>query len=104
MGLIFFLAFLYLILCIVAGNISKEKSGSFASGFWIALLFSPILGIIFALLNDNNLHKSEVTVKTESRERTRSEFRNKVECPNCLEEIDSDSLECRYCKASLKHN
>ena len=104
MALVIFLVFLYLILCVVAGNISKEKSGSFASGFWIALLFSPILGILFALLNDNKLHKSEVTVKTESRERTRSEVRNKIECPNCLEEIDSVSVECRYCKASLKYN
>ena len=101
MGLIILVVIIYLGLCIVAGNISKEKSGSFASGFWLSIIFSPLLGILFAYLNDDKLQTSEITIKKEAIEKSTNNVVSSIECSNCLELISSDSLVCRYCNQQI---
>lgn len=101
MGLIIVAVIIYLALCVVAGNISKEKSGSFASGFWLSIILSPLLGILFAYLNDDKLQTSEITIKKETIEKPTNNVVATIECSNCLELISSDSIVCRYCNHTI---
>ena len=101
MGLIIVVVIIYLALCVVAGNISKEKSGSFASGFWLSIILSPLLGILFAYLNDDKLQTSEITIKKETIEKPTNNVVATIECSNCLELISSDLIVCRYCNHKI---
>lgn len=66
----------YVLLSILAGVYYSSKEGAFWRAFLISLLFSPLIGFVFALASDPVDRKS---------------------CPACAEKIRAEAKRCKHC-------
>lgn len=79
---------LYLALCVVAGVVAAGKKRSGIGFFLLALLLSPVIGLIAALVAKPNQEQIE-------REQLRSGEMKK--CPHCAELIRAEAAVCKRC-------
>ena len=86
---------LWLFLCSVAGGIADRK-GLWGWGYVItAFLFSPLIGILLALVAEENI------VKIESKKIASGVYKR---CPSCVELVRNEAKVCRYCNYSFTKN
>ena len=77
---------------IVAGVIASNKGRSSVGFFFLALVLSPILGIIAALIakpDEKKIDKSKIAAGDSKK------------CPFCAEVIKAEAMVCRYCGREL---
>jgi hypothetical protein len=75
-------------LSFLAGRIASNKGRSFGGFFLLALLLSPLIGIIAALVSKPDIDAVEKmqTVRGEAKK-----------CPHCAEMIKWEAVVCRFC-------
>lgn len=68
---------LWIVFCILAGNIAKNNGRSFWGIFFVSLLLSPVIGAILALLMGESTGHAIERIREE--ERLRAEIRKESE-------------------------
>jgi hypothetical protein len=87
-----FLFIIWIVPSLIAGAIADSKGRSFASYFLVSFFFTPIIGIIAALLiNPDPKHVANETLRTGEGKK----------CPYCAEIIKYEAKVCRYCGREL---
>lgn len=79
---------IWLALAVVAGVIAANKGRSGLGFFLLAVLLSPLIGVIAALVARPNTQKLEQEVLASGRSK---------KCLACAELIRADALLCKYC-------
>ncbi len=72
---------MYVLFSILAGVYYSSKEGAFWRAFLISLLFSPLIGFVFALASDPVDRKP---------------------CPACAEKIRAEASKCKHCGEQLE--
>lgn len=84
----------WLVLSILAGIIAGNRGRSWWGFFFLALLLSPLIGIIAALV---------VQPGTANLEQAQLNSGETKRCPHCAELIKMEAVVCRYCGRDLPH-
>src|SRR5262249_34506591 len=79
---------LWILLCARVGAISSRRGGSFAVGFLLAFLFSPLFGWLVVLILTPN--RAEI-------ERHQIRSGESKRCPQCSEVVKLGANVCRHC-------
>jgi hypothetical protein len=80
-------------LSIAVGYWYRNKGGSFFAGFILAVLTSPLFGIIIVAISKTN---------TDSLERRALSSGKMKKCPFCAELIKREAKVCRFCNRDLR--
>lgn len=87
------LFFFWLVFSVIAGAIAGGKGRSGFGFFLLAVILSPLVGIICALIARPN---------TERTEREALEDGTVRRCPACAELVRVEAVKCRYCQSALE--
>lgn len=82
----------WIIFSILAGVIADNKGRSGVGFFFLSLLLSPIVGLIWALACQKN---------TEVLEKKDIQSGSMRKCPFCAEMVKAEAKICRYCQREL---
>lgn len=89
----FMLIVIYIAASALTGIIASNKGRSGVSIFLLSLVFSPLIGLLTALVISTNTREMDLK-KIKSRE-----FRR---CPFCAELVRPEAIICRYCSNQLE--
>ncbi|MFI3221758.1 MAG: hypothetical protein QX191_01855 [Methylococcaceae bacterium] len=85
-------AVFWLFFSIIGGVIAAKKGRSGIGFFFLSILFSPLIGIISAIIatpNQKQIENDKVKLGWEKK------------CPFCAEIIKKDAVVCHFCKRDL---
>ena len=92
MGALLILLFIWSLPCLIAAGIASSKGRSGGSYFAVSFFFTPVIGIIAALLaSPDPAHTANETLYTGEGKK----------CPYCAEIIKQEAKVCRYCGREL---
>ena len=82
------LVFFWLIFAILVGVFAGKKGRSGIGYFFLAVILSPLIGLIILLIAGENREKAE------EKKITSGDFKK---CPFCAELIKSEAVVCKHC-------
>jgi hypothetical protein len=87
-----FIIIFWLVLAILVGVFASSKGRSGVGFFFIAVLLSPLIGFIIALV------VQPIRANTEAKAVDSGEFKK---CPNCAELVKAEARLCKHCHSEL---
>ena len=83
--------FFWVLFAIAVGIFASNRGRSGFGWFFLSLIISPLLGIIFCAVSKNLAIKAEIGPTPDTH----------VKCPDCRELILKDARKCKHCGTSL---
>jgi hypothetical protein len=99
--------FIWLVISIIIGVISKDRGHTFITGFFISLLLSPLLAliIIYVMKNKKQLQDDKIvftnTYKCKWCEFGTNQYSDF--CPNCAKNINGKTMKQHYDETGIKY-
>jgi hypothetical protein len=82
----------WIIMSMIAGSIADAKGRSALGFFLLAFFFTPLVGVVCAVLAERNAEHDRALGLASGTLR---------QCPQCAEAVRAAALKCRYCLSDL---
>jgi hypothetical protein len=92
MELILTVALPWIIMSMIAGSLADSKGRSAVGFFLLAFFFTPLVGVVCAVLVDRDPEHDRKTGLASGTLR---------QCPQCAEAVRVEAVKCRYCLSDL---
>ena len=87
----------WVLFAMFVADLGKKRVIGYWSVFWLSILFSPVIGLIIALVSPLTTLVSPPVTKVVTVESENDTIGTQKVCPDCAEDVKVAALKCKHC-------